>query len=299
MTLTPRFEDAVAFAADLHRRQVRKGTGVPYLAHLMAVASLALEHGASEDEAIAAVLHDAVEDQGGAATADAIRERFGDAVADIVAGCTDTDQTPKPPWRARKEAYVRHLASASPSVRLVSLCDKLHNARAIVADYRTAGEAIWNRFSGGKQGTLWYYRALVEAFRAHGVTPLLQELERVVREMERLAAEDCTCFEPESFKDDFERTMLGLDRTSQDGLAEVSLDRCRRCGRLWLHYFVDFPDVPESSRWYRAPVTPEMAQDVAPHSAAALLERLPWRLQGGAYHGRRGERATGPMVLDR
>lgn len=299
MTLSPRFEAALAFAAELHRQQVRKGTGVPYLAHLMAAASLALEHGASEDEAIAAVLHDAVEDQGGAATAEAIRERFGDTVADIVAGCTDTDQTPKPPWRERKEAYVANLAAASPSVRLVSLCDKLHNARAILADYRTAGEALWGRFSGGKQGTLWYYRALVEAFRAHGVTPLLQELERVVREVESLAAEDCTCFEPESFRDDFERTVLGLDRASQGALAEVSLDRCRRCGRTWLHYFVEHPGVPEASRWYRAPVTPEMAQEVAPDRAAALLEGLPWRLQGGAYYGRRGERRSGPAVLDR
>jgi GTP pyrophosphokinase len=298
MTLSPRFEAAVAFAADLHRRQVRKGTGVPYMAHLMGVASLALEHGASEDEAIAAVLHDAVEDQGGAATADEIRQRFGDTVADIVAGCTDTDRTPKPPWRERKEAYVAKLAAASPSVRLVSLCDKLHNARAILADYRTGGEAVWARFNGGKQGTLWYYRALVEAFRAPGVTPLWQEFERVVREIEGLAAEDCTCFEAESFRDDFERTMLGLDRARGDALAEVSLDRCRRCGRLWLHYFVEDPGVPESSRWYRAPVTPEMAHELAPDRAVALLESLPWRLQGGAYYGRRGERTSGPAAVE-
>jgi len=295
--LSPRFEQALAFAAELHRQQVRKGTGVPYMAHLLGVASLALEHGATEDEAIAAVLHDAVEDQGGAATQEAIRQRFGPAVADIVAGCTDTDQTPKPPWRARKEAYIAHLASASPSVRLVSLCDKVHNARTILADYRTIGEELWTRFTGGKKGTLWYYRALVEAFRAHGATPLVAELDRIVREVERLAAEDCTCFEPESFRDDFERTVLGLDRTS-GRLGEVSLDRCRRCGRLWLHYFVEYPDVPDSSRWYRAPVTAEMAQAVAPQSAVALLESLPWRLQGGAYYGRRGERTSGPVIVD-
>jgi GTP pyrophosphokinase len=297
VTLSPRFEEALAFAAELHRQQVRKGTGVPYLAHLMAVARLALEYGATEDEAIAAVLHDAVEDQGGAATRDAIRQRFGPAVAEIVAGCTDTDQTPKPPWRARKEAYLAHLASASASVRLVSLCDKVHNARSILADYRAVGEALWPRFSGGKKGTLWYYRALVEAFRAHGHTPLLAELERVVGEVERLAAEDCTCFEPESFRDDFERTVLGLDRTS-GRLGEVSLDRCRRCGRVWLHYFVEYPEVPDSSRWYRAPVTVEMAQAVTPQGAVALLESLPWRLQGGAYYGRRGERTSGPVVVD-
>jgi GTP pyrophosphokinase len=297
VTLSPRFEEALAFAAELHREQVRKGTAVPYMAHLMAAASLALEHGATEDEAIAAVLHDAVEDQGGAATQEAIRQRFGPAVADIVAGCTDTDQTPKPPWRARKEAYIAHLASASPSVRLVSLCDKVHNARTILADYRTSGEALWARFTGGKNGTLWYYRALVEAFRTHGHTALVAELDRVVGEVERLAAEDCTCFEPESFRDDFERTVLGLDRTS-GRLGEVSLDRCRRCGRLWLHYFVEYPDVPDSSRWYRAPITPEMAHDVAPQRAVALLESLPWRLQGGAYYGRRSQRTSGPVVVD-
>lgn len=112
------------------------------------------------------------------------------------------------------------------------------------------------------------------------------------------ASFDCTCFEPESFRDDFERTVLGLDRTSANGLAEVSLDRCRRCGQLWLHYFVDYPDVADSSRWYRAPVTPEMAQAVAPERAVAILEGLPWRLRGGAYYGRRGERSTGPVVLD-
>lgn len=297
MTLSPRFEQALAFAAELHREQVRKGTPVPYMAHLMAVASLALEHGATEDEAIAAVLHDAVEDQGGAATQEAIRQRFGPAVAAIVAGCTDTDQRPKPPWRARKEAYIAHLGSASSSVRLVSLCDKVHNARTILADYRTVGEALWNRFTGGKTGTLWYYRALVEAFRAHGHPPLVAEFDRVVREVERLAAEDCTCFEPESFRDDFERTVLGLDRT-RGRLGEVSLDRCRRCGRLWLHYFVEYPDVPDSSRWYRAPVTAEMAEAVSPQSAVAVLEGLPWRLQGGAYYGRRGQRTSGPVIVD-
>jgi GTP pyrophosphokinase len=295
VALSPRFEQALGFAAALHREQVRKGTAVPYVAHLLAVSSLALEHGGSEDEAIAAVLHDAVEDQGGAATQEEIRSRFGPVVADIVAGCTDTEPTRDGTWRARKEAYVARLASASPSVRLVSLCDKVHNARSILADYRGAGEAVWARFRGGKPGTLWYYRALVEAFRAHGASPLLHELERAVREIERLSAEDCTCFEPESFRDDFERTVLGLDRTGGEAPAEVSLDRCRRCGRLWLHYFVEDPEVPDSSRWYRAPVTPEMAQDVSPPRARAMLESLPWRLQGGAYYGRRSSRTSGPL----
>jgi (p)ppGpp synthase/HD superfamily hydrolase len=185
--LSTRFSDAVAFACELHREQTRKGTRIPYVAHLLAVASLALEHGANEDEAIAAILHDAIEDQGGARTENEIRRRFGDQVADIVSGCSDADEIPKPPWRARKEKYIAHLAHASSSVRLVSLCDKLHNVRAILHDFRQHDDAVWARFKGGKEGTLWYYRALVDAFRALGSTPLVEELERVVRELEALA----------------------------------------------------------------------------------------------------------------
>jgi (p)ppGpp synthase/HD superfamily hydrolase len=185
--LTNRFEEALAYAAQLHARQRRKGTEIPYVSHLLAVASLAIEAGASEDEAIAALLHDAVEDQGGAATREEIRRRFGDAVVAIVDGCTDTDQEPKPPWRARKEAYIAHVRAASDSVRLVSSADKLHNARSILSDYRTCGEALWDRFTGGREGTLWYYRSLVEAYREGGGSPLVDELERVVVEIERLA----------------------------------------------------------------------------------------------------------------
>ena len=188
MALSARFEAALPFAAGLHRDQVRKGTNTPYVSHLLGVAAIVLEHGGNEDEAIAALLHDAVEDQGGPPTLRAIHDRFGGAVAAIVAGCTDTDLVPKPPWRPRKEAYVAHVASASPSVRLVSAADKLHNARTILADYRRHGDAVWERFSGGKEGSLWHYRAPVDAFRAHGRTPLLDELDRVVSEIERLAA---------------------------------------------------------------------------------------------------------------
>jgi (p)ppGpp synthase/HD superfamily hydrolase len=187
VALGARFEQALPYAAHLHRDQVRKGTDVPYVSHLLAVAGIVLEHGGNEDEAIAALLHDAVEDQGGAPTLQTIRLRFGDTVAAIVEGCTDTDEMPKPPWRPRKEAYIAHVASASPSVRLVSAADKLHNARTILADYRRYGDAVWDRFSGGKDGTLWYYRTLVEAFRGHGVTPLVEELERMVGELEQLA----------------------------------------------------------------------------------------------------------------
>jgi GTP pyrophosphokinase len=185
--LSDRFADAFRYALELHRHQARKDTPIPYLSHLMSVAGLALEHGASEDEAIAALLHDAVEDQGGVATREEIRRRFGDAVTAIVEGCTDAEVVPKPPWRARKEAYIAHVRSAPPSVRLVSSCDKLHNARSILADYRRHGEALWARFTGGRDGTLWYYRALVDAYHAAGGSPVLDELERTVAELERLA----------------------------------------------------------------------------------------------------------------
>jgi (p)ppGpp synthase/HD superfamily hydrolase len=187
MVLSSRFEDALGYAARLHAEQVRKGTGVPYIAHLLAVTALALEYGADEETAIAALLHDAVEDQGGAATLEAIRQRFGARVAEIVDGCSDTDVTPKPPWRARKEAYIAHVRVAPPDVRLVSAADKLHNARSILADYRVLGDALWDRFTGGKAGTLWYYRALVDAFRAAGPSPLVEELARVVDELAALA----------------------------------------------------------------------------------------------------------------
>jgi (p)ppGpp synthase/HD superfamily hydrolase len=187
MTLSVRFEEALILAVRWHAGQMRKETTIPYIAHLLGVASIVLEQGADEDEAIAALLHDAVEDQGGAVALGEIRRRFGDGVAETVAGCTDAWTTPKPPWRERKEAYIAHLRQASASVRLVSAADKLHNARAILADYRALGEALWGRFNGGKAGTLWYYRALVETLRATDSTPLVEELDRVVSEIEHLA----------------------------------------------------------------------------------------------------------------
>lgn len=186
MMLSERFTDALTFATQLHAQQTRKGSGIPYIAHLIGVASIALEYGANEEEAIAALLHDAIEDQGGQATREEIRLRFGDTVTEIVDGCTDSDQTPKPPWRQRKEAYIAHIPIASASVRLVSASDKLHNARSILKDYRLVGDALWECFKGGKNGTLWYYRSLVEAFHTVESTPLVDELERTVSELEGL-----------------------------------------------------------------------------------------------------------------
>lgn len=188
MTLSSRFDEALVYARQIHATQVRKGTNVPYVAHLLAVTAIVLEHGGGEDEAIAALLHDAIEDQGGFATRDEIRRRFGDNVVAIVVGCTDAETIPKPPWRERKEDYVAHIAVASPSVRLVSAADKLHNARSILADYRRLGEALWSRFNGGRAGTLWYYRSLIDAFRSVQSSPLLEELDRTVSELERLVA---------------------------------------------------------------------------------------------------------------
>lgn len=188
--LTERFTKALTYACELHATQARKGTQIPYVSHLLAVGSLVLEHGGNEDEAIAAVLHDAVEDQGGAPTAAAIREKFGNRVADIVLGCSDTDVIPKPPWRERKEKYIAHvIGGKDASVRLVSAADKLHNARAILADYREHRSQLWHRFNGGLD-TLWYYRALVKAFASHGPSRLVDELDRVVTELEKEAAAD-------------------------------------------------------------------------------------------------------------
>jgi (p)ppGpp synthase/HD superfamily hydrolase len=187
LVLGPRFEEALALATSLHRHHYRKGTGVPYLSHLLAVASLALEHGASEDEAIAALLHDAVEDVG-IETIEDIRGRFGDAVAEIVLGCTDSQEEPKPPWRQRKEAYLLHIRSAPASVRLVSNADKLHNARCILRDYRSCGEELWERFRGGREGVFWYYGELAATFAELGSTPgLADELARTVHELRELA----------------------------------------------------------------------------------------------------------------
>jgi (p)ppGpp synthase/HD superfamily hydrolase len=182
-----KFGEALTYAVRVHRDQTRKGTQVPYVTHLLAVAAIVGENGGTENEVVAALLHDAPEDQGGKERLEDIRERFGDEVAGIVAGCTDTYEDPKPPWRERKEAYIAHIAHAPESVRLVSAADKLHNARAILADLRVVGDELWQRFTGGKEGTLWYYRALVATFRAAGSNAVVEELDRVVSELENLA----------------------------------------------------------------------------------------------------------------
>jgi GTP pyrophosphokinase len=185
--LSSLFEEALLFAFDLHRHQKRKGNSSPYISHLLAVCGLVLDYGGDEEEAIAALLHDAIEDQGGAPTRDEIGRRFGARVAAIVDGCSDTDQHPKPPWRERKEAYLAHLPDAERSVRLVSAADKLHNALTILRDYRRSGEDLWGRFRGGREGTLWYYRSLVGVLSQTGPAHLAEDLAAVVDELERLS----------------------------------------------------------------------------------------------------------------
>lgn len=183
--LTARFDDALAYAADKHREQRRKGSDVPYLAHLLGVASLALEMGADEDGAVAALLHDVVEDQ--EVTVDEVADRFGPAVARIVADCTDGEGPNKAPWRARKEAYLAVLGGKPPASLLVSLADKTYNARAIVDDLRVHGPAVWDRFTGGRDGSLWYYRSLAGVFATALPGYGAERFAGVVEEMEALA----------------------------------------------------------------------------------------------------------------
>jgi (p)ppGpp synthase/HD superfamily hydrolase len=180
MELTIRFDEALAYAARLHRKQKRKGTEIPYVAHLLAVCSLTLEHGGDETQAIAALLHDAAEDQGGDATLQEIERCFGGDVARIVADCSDSFGQPKPSWRQRKEAYLALLPSKPAASLLVSLADKTHNATAIWRDYRVRGDALWSRFGGGREGTFWYYRSLADVFDRLMPGPLADELRRAV-----------------------------------------------------------------------------------------------------------------------
>lgn len=184
--LGPRFDDAFLFAAEKHAAQTRKRTDVPYISHLMSVAALVLEAGGDEDQAIAALLHDVVEDCGGEPMLEEVRGRFGDRVAKIVQGCTDAYAVPKPPWKQRKLDYLELLRSADDDIRLVSAADKLHNVRTILTDYRREGDSVWDRFSGRRDGTLWYYRAVLEVLRVGRPNRLVDELQRVVTELESL-----------------------------------------------------------------------------------------------------------------
>ena len=178
---------AFRYAAEKHAGQTRKKTAVPYLSHLMAVAALVLEAGGDEDMAIAALLHDVVEDCGGMPRLREVRKQFGTRVAKIVEGCTDAYVVPKPEWLERKKNYLREVKHADAETRLVSAADKLHNVRTILADYRQVGESIWKRFSGKKEGALWYYRALSDEYQRRSRNRITGELEIAVAELERAA----------------------------------------------------------------------------------------------------------------
>lgn len=187
-----RFREALVWAAELHEEQRRKGGNIPYVAHLIGVAAIVLEHGGDEDQAIGALLHDALEDQAHRMTPGEIGARFGERVERIVEACTDGDpaeQRDRDPvrWRVRKQNYIDDVATKPAEALLVSMADKLYNARAILEDYREIGEALWPRFTAGKEGTLWYYRALLTAFKPRAEGRLWHELERTVADIEKLA----------------------------------------------------------------------------------------------------------------
>ncbi len=189
MVYSPRFVDALFCATRLHSRQTRKGNEAPYITHLMAVVAIVGENGGSEDQVIAALLHDAVEDQGGLPRLEEIRLRFGGRVADLVAGCTDAVTLPKPPWRERKEKYLEHLRQASQDLLLVSAADKLHNARSILADLRQQGPACFEKFTGRREGTLLYYWRHVQIFRDRIPGPLTESLAETVKQIVESAAQ--------------------------------------------------------------------------------------------------------------
>jgi (p)ppGpp synthase/HD superfamily hydrolase len=182
-----RLDDAFAYAVAAHKGQLRKGTEIPYHSHLLGVCSLVLEDGGNEEEAIAALLHDAAEDQGGRARLEDIRARFGDRVAEIVEACTDSFEEKKPLYRERKEPFIERLrAETDKGILRVELADKLHNARAILRDYRQLGNAVWARFNPTPDDIEWYYRSLVDAFREVSTSPMVEELGRAVSDLLQL-----------------------------------------------------------------------------------------------------------------
>jgi (p)ppGpp synthase/HD superfamily hydrolase len=185
--LSERFLRGLDKAFTLHQGQLRKASQTPYFAHLMTVSALVLENGGSEDQAIAALLHDAVEDAGGLDTLVEIREEFGENVADLVDACTDSYTQPKPDWEPRKRDYLEKLKTASDDVLLISLADKIHNARSILRDLHLTGESTWEKFKGKKAGTLWYYQALANIFDEAPYPTLKNEFRNLVDEMHTLA----------------------------------------------------------------------------------------------------------------
>lgn len=192
ITLTQKFEEALTFANQVHAAQKRKDSGAPYFAHVIGVAALVLEDGGSEEEAIAALLHDTAEDQGGQAMLDEIAERFGRKIAQIVAECSDTLTSPKPPWRARKEAHLVTLRTARPETIRIMLADKVYNSRNLLRSLQERGDLVWGNFKGGRDGTLWYFKQMYRVF-THTFPPsnyLMDEFARNIQRIE-IFPEEC------------------------------------------------------------------------------------------------------------
>jgi len=243
-----RLVEAFAFAARLHGGQVRKGTDIPYVSHLMAVAALVQQNGGDEEQVIAALLHDGPEDQGGEETLKEIRRLFGDRVGNIVAECSDTFEKPKPPWLDRKRRYLEHLETASEATLLVSAADKVHNLGCITRDFRTVGDTLWKRFNNGCRGTVWYYHRLLQVYEKRELSHLeglLDDLRRSLDELGRLLEESRSTRskpgDPSSirytvlvddnyhYQDESERYKLGMFETAED-----AIEACRRHVDQWL-----------------------------------------------------------------
>ena len=184
-TLTRRFDEAFAYAHEVHRTHIRKGNGAPYIGHLIGVASIVIDDGGTEDEAIAALLHDAPVDRGGRERLEDIRARFGDAVAKIVEDCTDSWTMPKAPWAERKKKYAEHARTLDAASLRVSAADKVHNAYAILRDLRNVGDTVWERFNASADDIMAYYQSLVRSYKEAGGGRLVDELDRIVRAIER------------------------------------------------------------------------------------------------------------------
>jgi hypothetical protein len=241
--LGDRFEQALTYAFRAHREQARKGTDIPYVGHLLAVTSLVIEDGGDEDQAIAALLHDAVEDQGGTPRLEDIRVHFGPRVAAIVEACSDTDAVgEKPPWRQRKETYLEHLKVAPLEVLRVSAADKLHNARAVLADYKSVGEGLWSRFNASRDEILWYYASLVRVFRRRGPEALARDIDSAVGMLRYLVRRRDARYR--SATADLQQAMAPFGRELDDASAEF-LVNLRAAGVLhdvdWTHVLEQIP----------------------------------------------------------
>lgn len=184
--LKQRFSEALEYATTLHSKQIRKGSDTPFITHLLSVSALILEDGGSEDEAIAGLLHDAVEDQGGLIRLEEIKVKFGDNVAGIILECSESHTHPKPPWKDRKMASIRKMNNVSDSAIRVILADKIHNARSIIHEYHKHGEKFWDSFKAGKEGTVWYYKEILSVLQKRTFSVLLDELSQLVLTIENL-----------------------------------------------------------------------------------------------------------------